>query len=48
LRVAVLAALNLADEVSQFSGMDANEGRARAAHLSNMLDEVLEDERKTG
>ena len=48
LRVAVLAALNLADEVSQFSGMDATEGRARAAHLRNMLDEVLEDERKTG
>jgi cell division protein ZapA len=48
LRVAVLAALNLADEVSQFSGMDATEGRARAAHLSDMLDEVLEDERQTG
>jgi cell division protein ZapA len=48
LRVAVLAALNLADEVSQFSGMDASEGRARAAHLSHMLDEVLEVERKTG
>jgi cell division protein ZapA len=48
LRVAVLAALNLADEVSQISGVDANEGRARAAHLRNMLDEVLEDERRTG
>jgi cell division protein ZapA len=48
LRVAVLAALNLADEVSQISGVDANEGRARAAHLTDMLDEVLEDERKTG
>jgi cell division protein ZapA len=48
LRVAVLAALNLADEVSQISGVDANEGRARAAHLQHMLDEVLEDERKTG
>jgi cell division protein ZapA len=48
LRVAVLAALNLADEVSQFSGMNATEGRARAAHLSQLLDEVLEDERKTG
>ena len=48
LRVAVLAALNLADEVSQISGVDANEGRARAAHLRNMLDEVLEDESKTG
>jgi cell division protein ZapA len=48
LRVAVLAALNLADEVSQISGVDAHEGRARAAHLRNMLDEVLEDERKIG
>jgi cell division protein ZapA len=48
LRVAVLAALNLADEVSQISGVDANEGRARAAHLSHMLDEVLEEDRKTG
>jgi cell division protein ZapA len=48
LRVAVLAALNLADEVSQISGVDANEGRARAAHLRQMLDEVLEDERKSG
>jgi len=48
LRVAVLAALNLADEVSQISGVDAHEGRARAAHLREMLDEVLEDERKIG
>jgi cell division protein ZapA len=48
LRVAVLAALNLADELSQTSGVDAREGRARAAHLRNMLDEVLEDERRTG
>jgi cell division protein ZapA len=48
LRVAVLAALNLADELSQTSGVDANEGRARAAHLREMLDEVLEDERKIG
>jgi cell division protein ZapA len=46
LRVAVLAALNLADELSQTSGVDAHEGRARAAHLREMLDEVLEDERK--
>jgi hypothetical protein len=42
----VLAALNLADELSQTSGVDAKEGRARAAHLTEMLDEVLEDERK--
>ncbi len=48
LRVAVLAALNLADELSQTSGVDANEGRMRAAHLRSMLDEVLEGERKTG
>ena len=48
LRVAVLAALNLADELSQTAGADAGEGRARAAHLRNMLDEVLEDERKMG
>ncbi len=48
LRVAVLAALNLADEVSQISGVNAHEGRARAAHLRDMLDEVLEDERKIG
>ena len=48
LRVAVLAALNLADEVSQISGVNAIEGRARAAHLNHMLDEVLEDDRKTG
>jgi cell division protein ZapA len=48
LRVAVLAALNLADELSQTAGADASEGRARVAHLHNMLDEVLEEERKTG
>lgn len=46
LRVAVLAALNLADELSQStggSGGDAGEGRARAATLRNLLDEVLID-----
>jgi len=48
LRVAVLAALNLADELSQTSGANATQGRIRAAHLQSMLDEVLEDERKTG
>lgn len=48
LRVAVLAALNLADELSQTAGANAAEGRIRAAHLQSMLDEVLEDERKTG
>jgi len=48
LRVAVLAALNLADEISQTSGANAAEGRIRAAHLQSMLDEVLEESRKIG
>jgi cell division protein ZapA len=48
LRVAVLAALNLADELSQTTVVDSNEGRMRTAHLNRLLDEVLEDERKTG
>jgi len=48
LRVAVLAALNLADELSQSSGADAGKGKARAANLRGLLDEVLEVERKTG
>ena len=51
LRVAVLAALNLADELSRAeragSG-DARKAHARAANLRGMLDEVLEEERKTG
>jgi len=45
LRVAVLAALNLADELSQASGGDVGEGRARAASLSSLLDEILIDDR---
>ena len=48
LRVAVLAALNLADELSQAAGADARQGHARVASLRGLLDEVLEDERKTG
>jgi cell division protein ZapA len=53
LRVAVLAALNLADELSQAtSGSttagDARLGHARAASLRGLLDEVLEEEWKTG
>jgi cell division protein ZapA len=52
LRVAVLAALNLADELSESSGAgsgaNASDGRARAANLRNMLDEVLEEDLKTG
>jgi cell division protein ZapA len=47
LRVAVLAALNLADELSQATA-DPALGRQRAASLRGLLDEVLEDERKTG
>jgi cell division protein ZapA len=46
LRVAVLAALNLADELSQTSGTDTRRGDARAASLRGLLDEVLEDEWK--
>jgi cell division protein ZapA len=48
LRVAVLAALNLADELSQASSADPLQGHARAANLRGLLDEVLEEERKTG
>ncbi len=51
LRVAVLAALNLADELSRATeagGADARLTHARAASLRGLLDEVLEDERKTG
>jgi cell division protein ZapA len=51
LRVAVLAALNLADELVQAieSGeADPQVGRARAASLRGLLDEILEEELKTG
>src|ERR1700728_4697139 len=48
LRVAVLAALNLADELAQSGGADMREGHARALTLRGLLDEVLEDTRKTG
>lgn len=48
LRVAVLAALNLADELSQSGKADPRLGHARAMSLRGLLDEVLEDERKTG
>lgn len=51
LRVAVLAALNLADELSQAqyaAAPDAQLTHARAASLRGLLDEVLEEERKTG
>jgi len=48
LRVAVLAALNLADELSQAAGSDPRVGRARAANLRGLLDEVLISDEKTG
>jgi len=44
LRVAVLAALNLADEVSQATSADLQLGHARANSLRMLLDEVLEKE----
>ena len=52
LRVAVLAALNLADELlsqaAAGSGGDVRLVQARAASLRGLLDEVLEEERKAG
>lgn len=47
LRVAVLAALNLADELSQAATADPRLGRARTANLRGLLDEVLVDDQKT-
>jgi cell division protein ZapA len=46
LRVAVLAALNLADELSQARSADPAKGHARASILAGLLDEVLEEDRK--
>jgi cell division protein ZapA len=51
LRVAVLAALNLADELDEARkspGDSTRQTHARAVSLRGLLDEVLEDERKTG
>ncbi|HXR38076.1 MAG TPA: cell division protein ZapA [Terracidiphilus sp.] len=48
LRVAVLAALNLADELTQAGIADAKPARERAASLRGLLDEVLEEDLKTG
>lgn len=48
LRVAVLAALNLADELTQAGLVDAQPGHTRAASLQGLLDEVLEEDLKTG
>src|ERR1700742_1083047 len=47
LRVAVLAALNLADELAQAQSADPALGRLRTASLRGLLDEVLQEERKT-
>jgi cell division protein ZapA len=47
LRVAVLAALNLADELSQARSADPAQGHARALSLSLLLDEALGDDRTT-
>ncbi len=57
LRVAVLAALNLADELARLEERSAAETgsgdsvasiRSRAHSLTGLLDEVLSDERKAG
>ena len=48
LRVAVLAALNLADELSQAGSADPRLGRERAASLRVLLDEALEEEEQPG
>jgi cell division protein ZapA len=51
LRVAVLAALNLADELAEARkapGGNARQTHVRAASLRGLLDEVLDDERKIG
>jgi cell division protein ZapA len=49
LRVAVLTALNLADELSRVEargGVNLLDGKARAANLSALLDQILIEERK--
>src|ERR1700723_3844463 len=48
LRVAVMAALNLADELTQAGIADVQPGHERAASLRGLLDRVLEEELKTG
>src|SRR5665213_1731670 len=50
LRVAVLGAVNLADELAQTgeAGTAARVSHARATSLRGLLDEVLEEDRKTG
>lgn len=49
LRVAVLTALNLADELTRLEnnrGINLQDGRARAANLRALLDQILIEERK--
>ena len=48
LRVAVLAALNLADELTQVGIAETQPGHERALTLRGLLDEVLEEDLKTG
>jgi cell division protein ZapA len=48
LRVAVMAALNLADELTQASAGKVHLGEERAATLRVLMDEVLEEELQTG
>ena len=48
IRVAVLAALNFADELSQAAGADARKGHSRAVSLRGLLAEVLAEDLKTG
>jgi cell division protein ZapA len=48
LRVAVMAALNLADELAQAGNDGTQPGHARAAKMRGLLDEVLAEELKTG
>lgn len=48
LRVAVLAALNLADELVRAGIAETQPGRERAENLRGLLDEVLEEDLKTG
>jgi cell division protein ZapA len=50
-RLAVLAALNIADEfhlIKRKIEVAPTDYRQRAQHLSDILDEVLEDKRKAG
>ena len=50
LRVAVLAALNIADELATLEQASKSQGslRTRAHSLAGLLDDVLGDERKVG